>query len=164
MYRSPNIVRVIKSRRLRWAGHVARMEEGRSAFKILTSKPTGKRPLGMPRLRWEDNIRMDLEGIGINAGIGLIRLMIHYFCILSLLVIFQCWFPCHTSCQCQPIGSPYLVALLEKCKPKVFGNRTPWRIFGPKKDENWKCRRLHNEELHILYRSPSIVRVKKSRR
>ena len=46
MYRSPNIVRMIKSRRLRWAGHTARMEEGRSAFKILTGKPTGKRPLG----------------------------------------------------------------------------------------------------------------------
>ena len=67
LYRSPNIVRVIKSRRLRWAGHVARMEEGRSAFKILTGKPTGKRPLGRPRRRWEDNSRMDLEEIGINA-------------------------------------------------------------------------------------------------
>ena len=63
-----NIVRVIKSRRLRWAGHVARMEEGRSAFKILTGKPTGKRPLGRPWRRWEDNIRMDLEEIGINMG------------------------------------------------------------------------------------------------
>ena len=67
LYRSPNIVRVIKSRRLRWSGHVTRMEEGRSAFKILTGKPTGKRPLGRPRLRWEDSIRMDLEEIGINA-------------------------------------------------------------------------------------------------
>ena len=54
-------MRVIKSRRLRWAGHVVTMEEGRSAFKILTGKPTGKRPLGRPRRRWEDNIRMDLE-------------------------------------------------------------------------------------------------------
>ena len=62
---SPNIVRVIKSRRLRWAGHVARMEEGRSAFKILTGKHTGKRPLGRSRRRWEDNIRMDLKEIGI---------------------------------------------------------------------------------------------------
>ena len=44
------------------------MEEGRCAFKILTGKPTGKRPFGRPRRRWEDNIRMDLEGIGINAG------------------------------------------------------------------------------------------------
>ena len=60
MYRSPNIVRVIKSRRLRWVGHGARTEESRSAFKILTGKPTGKRPLGRPRRRWEDNIRMDL--------------------------------------------------------------------------------------------------------
>ena len=59
---------MIKSRRLRWAGHVARMEEGRSAFKILKGKPTGKRSLGRPRRRWEDNIRMDLEEIGINAG------------------------------------------------------------------------------------------------
>ena len=57
MYRSPNIVRAIKSRRLRWAGHVARMEEGRSAFTILTTR---KRHLGRPKLRWEDNIRMDL--------------------------------------------------------------------------------------------------------
>ena len=62
-------IRVIKSRRLRWTGHVARMEEGsRNAFKFLTGKPTGKRPLGRSRRRWEDNIRMDLEEIGINAG------------------------------------------------------------------------------------------------
>ena len=68
MYRSPNILRVIKSIRLSWAGHVARIEEGRSAFKILKGKPTGKRPLGMPWRRWDDNIRMDLEEIGIKAG------------------------------------------------------------------------------------------------
>ena len=54
--------------RLRWTGHVARMEEGRSAFKILTGKPTGKRPLGRPRRRWKDNIRMNLQEICINAG------------------------------------------------------------------------------------------------
>ena len=63
-----NIVRTIKSRRLRWAGHVARMEGCRSAFKILRGKPTGKRHLGMSRCRWEDNIRMELEEIVINAG------------------------------------------------------------------------------------------------
>ena len=61
---------MIKSRRLRWAGHVARMEEGRSALKILTGKPSEKRPLGRPRRRWEDNMRMDLEDIGIIGELG----------------------------------------------------------------------------------------------
>ena len=55
------------------------MEEGRSVFKILTGKPKGNRPLGRPRHRWEDNIRMNLEEIGINGGIGLIRLRIGIF-------------------------------------------------------------------------------------
>ena len=55
------------SRRLRWAGHVARMEESRSAFDILTGKPVEKRPLGRPRRRWEDNIRMELKEIGISS-------------------------------------------------------------------------------------------------
>ena len=59
-------IRVIKSRRLRWAGHLDRMEE-RSAYKILTGTPTGKRPLERPRRRWEDNIRMDLEEIVMNT-------------------------------------------------------------------------------------------------
>ena len=59
---------MIKSRRLRWAEHLVRMEEGRNAQKVLTGKPTGKRPLGKPRPRWEDNIRMDLEEICNNAG------------------------------------------------------------------------------------------------
>jgi hypothetical protein len=67
LFRSLNIVRVIKSRRLRWPGHVARMEEGRSTFKILTGKPTGKRPLGRPRCRWEDYIKMDLKEICFNT-------------------------------------------------------------------------------------------------
>ena len=64
LYSSPNIVRVIKSRRIRWAGHVARMEEGRGVHKVLVGKPEGKRPLGRPRRRWEDNIKMDLEEVG----------------------------------------------------------------------------------------------------
>ena len=58
---------MIKSIILSWAGHVARMEEGTSAFKILTGKPTGKRPLGRRRRRWEDNIIMDLKEISINT-------------------------------------------------------------------------------------------------
>jgi hypothetical protein len=66
LYRSPNIVMVVKSIRLRWACHVARMEEGRTAFKILKGKATRRRPLRRPRRRWEDIIRMDLQERGIN--------------------------------------------------------------------------------------------------
>ena len=67
LYRSPNIIRVIKSRRSRWTDHVAIMKEGRNALKSLTDKPTGKRSSGRPRRRWEDNIRMNLEEIGIST-------------------------------------------------------------------------------------------------
>ena len=64
LYSSPNIVRVIKSRRMRWAGHVARMGEERGVYRVLVRKPEGKRPLGRPRRRWVDNIRMDLQEVG----------------------------------------------------------------------------------------------------
>ena len=60
LYSLPNIVRVVKSRRMRWAGHVARMGEDRRVQRVLVGKPEGKRPLGRPRHRWEDNIKMDL--------------------------------------------------------------------------------------------------------
>ena len=68
LYCSPNIVRVIKSRRMRWAGHVASMEEGRGVHKVLVGKPEGKRPLGRPRRRWEDNIKMDLREVRRGCG------------------------------------------------------------------------------------------------
>jgi hypothetical protein len=68
LYSSPNIVRVIKSRRMRWAGHVARMGEGSGVYRALVRKPEGKRPLGRPRRRWEDNIKMDLREIGIDVS------------------------------------------------------------------------------------------------
>ena len=64
LYSSPNIVRVIKSRRIRWAGHVERMGEERRVYRVLVRKPEGKRPLGRPRRRWVDNIRMDLQEVG----------------------------------------------------------------------------------------------------
>jgi len=67
LYCSPNIVRVIKSRRMRWAGHVARMGEGRGVYRILVRKTEGKRPLGRPRCRWEDNIKMDLQEVGCGG-------------------------------------------------------------------------------------------------
>jgi len=73
LYSSPNTVLVIKSRRMRWAGHVARMGEERGAYRVLVGKPEGRRPLGRPRHRWMDNIRMDLQelGCGYMDWIGL---------------------------------------------------------------------------------------------
>jgi hypothetical protein len=68
LYSSPNIIRVMKSRRLRWAGHVARMVERRGAYRALVGKPEGRRPLGRPRRRWEDNIKMDLREVGWGGG------------------------------------------------------------------------------------------------
>jgi len=67
LYSSPNIVRVIKSRRMRWAGHVARMREGRGVHRVLVEKPEGRRPLGRPTRRWEDNIRMYLREVGCGC-------------------------------------------------------------------------------------------------
>jgi hypothetical protein len=69
LYSSPNIVRVIKSRSMRWAGHVARMGEKRDAYRILVARPERRRPLGRARRRWEDNIKMDLEDV--DGGHGL---------------------------------------------------------------------------------------------
>jgi hypothetical protein len=64
LYSSPSIIRIIKSRKMRWSGHVARMGEKRNAYTLLVGKPEGKRPLGRPRRRWVDNIRMDPGEVG----------------------------------------------------------------------------------------------------
>ena len=61
LYFSLNIIRNLKSRRLRWAGHVARMEQSRNVYRVLVGKPEGRRPLGRPKRRWEDNIKIDLR-------------------------------------------------------------------------------------------------------
>jgi hypothetical protein len=68
LYSLPNIVRVVKSRRMRWAGHVAHMGEKRGVHRVLVGKPEGKRPLGRPRRRWEDNIKMDVQELGGGRG------------------------------------------------------------------------------------------------
>jgi hypothetical protein len=68
LYSSPNIVGVIKSRWMGWVGHVARLGEGRGVYRVLVWRSEGKRPLGRPRRRWEDNIKMDLREIGIDGA------------------------------------------------------------------------------------------------
>jgi hypothetical protein len=70
LYSTPDIIRQVKARRMRWAGHVAHMREERKVYKVLVGKPEGKRPLGRPRRRWEDGIRMGLREIGLG-GCGL---------------------------------------------------------------------------------------------
>ena len=70
LYSLPNIVRVVKPTRMRWAGHVARMGKGRGVHGVLVGKPEGKRPFGRPRRRWEDNIKMDLQEVGCGGWTG----------------------------------------------------------------------------------------------
>jgi hypothetical protein len=69
LYSSTDIIRQIKSWRMRWAGHVARMGEGRNMYRVLVGKPEGKRPLGRPRRRWEEGINMDLREIDWGGGV-----------------------------------------------------------------------------------------------
>jgi hypothetical protein len=68
LYSLPNVMRVVKFRRMRWAGHVARMGVERGVHWVLVGKPEGKRSLGRPRRRWEDNIKMDVEEVGGGSG------------------------------------------------------------------------------------------------
>jgi hypothetical protein len=74
LYSSPNIIRVIKSRRMGWAGHLARMGEGRGTYRILVGRPEGRRPLGRPRRRWEDNIKMDFQEVEWGTWTGWLRI------------------------------------------------------------------------------------------
>jgi hypothetical protein len=74
LYSSPTIVRVIKPRIMRLAWHVARLEEWRGMYRVLVGKPDGKRPLGRPRRRWEDNIKIDIQEVGFGGGMDWIGL------------------------------------------------------------------------------------------
>jgi hypothetical protein len=70
LFSSLNVIRVIKSRRMRWAGHVARMGERSGAYSVSVGKPEGKRPLGRPKRKWEDNIKMDLQDVRWGHGLN----------------------------------------------------------------------------------------------
>jgi hypothetical protein len=84
-----NIIPVIKSRRMRWAGHVARMGEGRRAYRIFVGRPEGRRPLGRPRHRWEDNIKMDLQELGWG-GMGWFQLHCYFIFIFFFVHVSVC--------------------------------------------------------------------------
>ena len=68
LYCLPNILRLVKSKRMRWAGHVARTGEVRDVHRVLVGKPEGKRPLERPRRRWDDNIKMNFQEVGGSCG------------------------------------------------------------------------------------------------
>jgi hypothetical protein len=91
LYSSPSIIRIIKSRRMRWAGHVARMREKRNVYRLLVGKPEGKRPLGRPRRRWIDNIEMELLEIGLNVvdWIGLTQNRYKWIAFLNSVMILR---------------------------------------------------------------------------
>ena len=91
LYSSLNIVRVIKSRRMRWTGHVASMGEEKGVYRVLVGKPEGRKPLGRPRRRWVDNIRMDLQevGRGYMDWIGLAQDRDRWRTLVSAVMIFR---------------------------------------------------------------------------
>jgi hypothetical protein len=107
LYSTPNIVRVIKSRRMSWAGHVARMGEGRGVCRVLVVKSEGKRPLGRPGRRWEDNIRMDLQEVGCGG--------MDWIGLASMETV-------ASNCECgnEPSGSMKRGIFLTSCKPVSF--------------------------------------------
>jgi hypothetical protein len=93
LYSSPNIVRVIKSRRMRWAGHMAHTEEGRGVYRVLVGRSKVKGPLGRPRHRWEDNIKMDLREKGIDgvSWIGLAQDRVQWWGFVN--TVLNLWVP-----------------------------------------------------------------------
>ena len=107
LYSSPNIVRVIKSRRMRWVGHAARMGEERGAYRVLLGKPEGRSPLGRSRRRWVDNIRMDLQevGCGYMDWIGLTQDRDRWRTLLSAVMNLRVpWNAGNFLTRCKPIS------------------------------------------------------------
>ena len=115
LYSSPNIVRVIKSRRMRWAGHMARMGEEREVYMNLVGKSEGRRPMGRPRRRWVDNIRMDLQEVGCvyMDWIGLAQDRDSWRTLVSAIINLRV--PCNAG------------SFLTSCKPVSFSSRTMHR-------------------------------------
>ncbi|KAJ4448339.1 hypothetical protein ANN_10354 [Periplaneta americana] len=186
LYSSPDIIRNIKSRRLRWAGHVARMGESRNAYRVLVGRPEGKRPLGRPRRRWEDNIKMDLREVGcddrdwINLAQDRDRWRAYVRAAMNLRVRTARAAPAAAAGACQhQEGRGYRddPGQQEDAAPEAatvprrpHGRRCAagvytFELFGAKRDEvTGEWRKLHNTELHALYSSPDIIRNIKSRR
>jgi hypothetical protein len=91
LYSSPSIIRILKSRRMRWAGHISRIGEKRNVYRLLVGKPEGKRPLGRPRRRWIDNIKTDPLEVGVNVvdWIGLAQDMYRWRALVNSVMNFR---------------------------------------------------------------------------
>ncbi|KAJ4427890.1 hypothetical protein ANN_23898 [Periplaneta americana] len=170
LYFSPDIIRNIKSRRLRWAGHVARMGEYKNAYRVLVGRPEGKRPLGKLRSRWEDNIKMDLREVGyddrewINLAQDRDQWRAYVRAAMNLRVPSKPNLIIHLDYTTFNTISLRNMNYM-RMRLRVFENKILRKIFGAKRDEvigEW--RKLHNAELHALYSSPDIIRDIKSRR
>ncbi|KAJ4446907.1 hypothetical protein ANN_13608 [Periplaneta americana] len=154
LYSSSDIIRNIKSRRLRWAGHVALMGESRNAYRVLVGRPEGKRPLGRPRRRWEDNIKMDLREVGYDdrEWINLAQDRDQWWAYVRAVMNFRYW----VAAPSQP--RRWAVKGEEIMRMASFGREEALdEVTG-----EW--RKLRNTELHALYTSPDIIRNIKSRR
>jgi hypothetical protein len=131
LYSSPDIIRQVKSRRMRWAGHVARMGEERKVYTVLMGKPDGKRPLGKPRRRWEDGIRMDLREIGwgsvdwIQMAQDRDRCRAVVNTVMNLRVLaprsWFCWYRlCWVSVSTASVTKPYITLSAESSQPSEY--------------------------------------------
>ncbi|KAJ4439479.1 hypothetical protein ANN_07603 [Periplaneta americana] len=190
LYSSPDIIRNINTRHLRWAGHVARLGESRNAYRVLVGRPEGKRPLGKPRRRWEDNIKMDLKEVGyddrdwINLAQDRDQWRAYVKAAMNLRLPSisggRLLYPQAEDAPCRGDRDPHtwlvIIVVLYGCETwtltlreeqrlRVFENKVLRKIFGTKRDEvTEEWRRLHNAELHALYSSPDIIRNIKCRR
>ncbi|KAJ4432447.1 hypothetical protein ANN_21066, partial [Periplaneta americana] len=167
LFSSPDIIRNIQFRRLRWAGHVARMGKFRNAYRVLVVRPEGNRPLGRPRRRWEGNNEMDLREVGyddrgwINLAQDRDRWRVYVMAVKAQ--------------QCKmavPAINMDIADVFQELMSDDMGHgmvaphgQVLRKIFGAKRDEaTGEWRKLHNTELHALYSSPNIIRNLKSRR
>jgi hypothetical protein len=133
LYSSPNVVTVIKARRMRWAGHVARMGEGRCVYRVLVGRPEGKRPLGRPRRRWEDNIKMDLREIGMD-GVNWIQLAhdrVQWRACVKYVCMYVCMYVCKVPLTQFSPGSPNSCRYMLKYyhQPPVTKHPSSFRVL-----------------------------------
>ncbi|KAJ4428780.1 hypothetical protein ANN_25773 [Periplaneta americana] len=157
LYSSPDIIRNIKSRRLRWAEHVTHMGESRNAYRVLAGRSEGKRLLRRPRRRWEDNIKMYLREVDMMS----LTLLGRKFQSRGTATVKED--------EYEDVRWEGMDNIEEYCdrvsRLRVFENKVLRKIFGAKRDEvTGEWTKLHNAELHALYSSPDIIRNIKSRR